>query len=79
MNRKLNISFFITDTYFTVSIINRLYSLHYFIMKILNRRKFQQISINHSSDIDFKGFMKIYKKCTAKPYPLLVYNTSLLS
>ena len=23
---------------------------------------------NHSSEIDFKDFTNIYKKCTAKPY-----------
>ena len=37
-------------------------------MKIPNKRELQQIALNHSSDIDFKDFMKIYKKCTAEPY-----------
>ena len=37
-------------------------------MKILNKRELQQIVLNNSSDINFQGFMKIYKKCTAKPY-----------
>ena len=37
-------------------------------MKIPNRRELQQITLNHSSDIDFKDFIKIYKKCTAEPY-----------
>ena len=31
-------------------------------MKILNKRELQQIALNHSSDIDFKDFMKIYKE-----------------
>ena len=43
-------------------------STHFFIMKIPNKRELQQIALNHSSDIDFKDFMKIYKKCTAEPY-----------
>ena len=30
-------------------------------MKIPNKRELQQIAINHSSDVDFKDFMKIYK------------------
>ena len=30
-------------------------------MKISNKRKLQQIALNHSSDIDFKDFMNIYK------------------
>ena len=48
-------------------------------MKISNKRELQQIAINHSSDIYFKNFMKIYKKCTAKPYSFLVKNTKLPS
>ena len=35
---------------------------HYFIMKIPNKRKFQQIALNHSSDIEFKDFIKLYKE-----------------
>ena len=30
-------------------------------MKIPNKRKLQQIAYNHSSDIDFKKFMKMSK------------------
>ena len=30
-------------------------------MKISNKRELQQISFNHSSDIDFKDFMNLYK------------------
>ena len=40
----------------------RLNSTHSFIMKIPNKRELQQIALNHSSDIDFKDFKKIYKK-----------------
>ena len=32
------------------------------------KREIQQISLNHSSDIDSKDFIKIYKKSTAEPY-----------
>ena len=46
----------------------RLNSTHLFIMKIPNQKELQQIALNHSSDIDFNDFMKIYKKFTAKPY-----------
>ena len=48
-------------------------------MKIPNKRKLQQIVLNHSFDIDFKDFMKIYKKCTAKPYSFLGNDTTLPS
>ena len=57
----------------------RLNSTHFFIMKIPNKRELQQIPLNHSSDIDFKDFIKIYKKCTARPYSFLVNDTILLS
>ena len=66
--RKLNISIvFITQSYFKVQKEIRLNTTHFFIMKIPNKRELQQIAINHSSGIDFKDFMKIYKKCTAEP------------
>ena len=67
--RKLNIFIvFITQSYFKVPKDVRLNSTHFFIMKIPNKRELQQIVLNHSSDIDFKNFIKIYKKCTAEPY-----------
>ena len=60
--RKLNISIvFITQSYFKVPEEVRLNTTHFFIMKIPNKREFRQIALNHSSDIDFKNFMKIYK------------------
>ena len=48
-------------------------------MKISNKRELQQIAINHSSDIDFKDFVRIYKKCTDEPYSFLVNDTTLPS
>ena len=48
-------------------------------MKIPNKRELQQIALNHSSDIDFKDFIKIHKKCTNKPYSFLVNDTTLSS
>ena len=48
-------------------------------MKIPNKRELHQIAINHSSDIDFKDFSSIYKKCTAEPYSFLVNDTTLPS
>ena len=46
-------------------------------MKIPNKRGLQQIASNHSSDIEFKGFMKIYKDYTAEPYLFLMNDTTL--
>ena len=60
--RKLNISLvFISQSYFKVPKTITLNATYYFIMKILNKRELQQIASNHSSDIDFKDFMKLYK------------------
>ena len=78
--RKLNISlFFITRSYVKVPKDVRLNSTHFFIMKIPNKRELQQIALNHSSDIDFKDFIKIYKKCTDEPYSFLVNDATLAS
>ena len=64
--RKLNIYIiFITQSYFKVPKNVRLNCTHFFIMKIPNKRKLEPIALNHSSDIDFKDFIKIYKKYTA--------------
>ena len=52
--RKLNISVFITQSYFAVPENIRVNSRHYFIMKIPNKQELQQIAFNHSSDIDLK-------------------------
>ena len=76
--KKLNISLvFIWQSYFKVPKTIRLNATHYFIMKIPNKRELQQIASNHSSDIDFKDFMKLYKDYTKEPYSLLVNATAL--
>ena len=76
--RKLNIfPVFITQSYFAVLKNIRLNSTHYFVMKIPHKRELQQIAFNHSSDTDFRNFMNLYKKCTAKPYSFLVIDTTL--
>ena len=62
--RKLNISLvFITQSYFAVPKDVGLNSTHYLIMKINNGKELQSIAINHSADIDYKDFMKIYREC----------------
>ena len=57
---KINISLaFITQSYFSVPKDVRLNSMHYFIMKINNKRELQNTAINHFADIDYKHFIKI--------------------
>ena len=75
---KLNISpIFISQSYFADRKNIRLNSTHYFILKPPNKRELQQIAFNPSTDIDFKGFMNLYKKCTVKPYSFLVTDDTL--
>ena len=63
--RKINISLvFITQSYFSVPKHVRLNSTHYFIMKIDNKREVQKFAINHSTNIDYKDFIKIFRECT---------------
>ena len=60
--RKLNISIvFITQSYFKVPKDVRLNISHFFITKIPNDRELRQIATNHSSDINIKDFINIYK------------------
>ena len=76
--RKLNISLvFITQSYFSVPKDVRLNSTHYLIMKINNKRELQNIAINHSADIDYQDFIKIYRECTKEPYNFLTIDTTL--
>ena len=76
--RKLNISLiFITQSYFSVPKDARLNTTHYFIMKINNRIELKNIAINHSADIDYQDFIKIYRECTKEPYNFLTKDTTL--
>ena len=76
--RKLNISLvFIIQSYFSVPKDVRLNSTHYLIMKINNRKELQNIVINHSADIDYRDFMKIYRECTKEPFNFLTIDITL--
>ena len=46
-------------------------------MKINNKRELQNITITHSADIDYKGFMKIYRECTKESYSFMTTDTTL--
>ena len=45
-------------------------------MKIDNRKELQNIAINHSANIDYKDFMKIYRECTKEPFSFLITDTT---
>ena len=50
--------------------------MHYFIMKILNKRELKQITFNHWWDTDFKDFINLYIKYANKPCSFLVTDTN---
>ena len=44
--------------------------------KINNKRELQNIAINHSPDIDYKDFMKVYGECIKEPYSFLTIDAT---
>ena len=77
-SRKLNVSLvFITQSHFSVPKEVRLSCTHYLIMNIHNRKELKNIAINHSAYIEYKNFMKIYRKWTKEPYSFLSIDTTL--
>ena len=46
-------------------------------MKIYDGRELQNLAQNHSVDIDFKVFVKIYRNCTNEPYSFFTIDTTL--
>ena len=46
-------------------------------MKINNKRELQNIGINHSADINYQDFIKIYRECTKEPHNVLTIDTTL--
>ena len=73
--RKLNkFIVFIAKSFFSVPKLN---STHYLIIKIHNKREPRNIATNHSSDIDYKNFMNIYRECSNRPYSFVTTDTAL--
>ena len=48
-------------------------------MEVPNQRELQQIMLNHSSDTEFKDFMKPYKYHTKEPFSFLKNDMTLPS
>ena len=48
-------------------------------MNISNKKELQQLASNHSSEIDFRNFVKLYKDYTKKPYLFIVNDKTLSS
>ena len=76
--RKLNISLaFITQSYFSVAKDVRLNLNHYLIMKRNSKIELENIATDHSADIDYQDFMKIYRECTKGRFNFLTADTTL--
>ena len=76
--RKLKISLaFITQSYCLAPKDAKLNSKHCFMMKINDRIELKNIAINHSADIDYNDFKKIYRECTREPYNFLTGDSTL--
>ena len=46
-------------------------------MNIHGKRKLKNIATNHAAGIDYKDFMKIYRRRTSKPYSFLNIDITL--
>ena len=68
---------FTSQSYFKVPKTITLNATRYFTMKITNKKEFEQPASNHSFNIEFKIFMKLYKNYTKESYSFLVNNTTL--
>ena len=76
--RKLNILLvFVSQPHFFVPKDVRVNLPHYLIMKIHSKKVLKNIAINHSADIDYNDFVKIYRACTKEPYSFLTIDTAL--
>ena len=62
---------------FSVAKEVKLNSTHYLIMKIHYKRELKIIAFDHSVDIDYKDFMKVYGKGTSEPYSFVITDTTL--
>ena len=76
--RKLNISLcLLNQSYFSIPKDVRLNCTHYIIFKINNKKDLQKITINHSSDIDYKDIINIFRNYTKEPFNFLTIDTTI--
>ena len=76
--RKLGVSvIFVTQSYFRTPKDIRVNCTHYFLMGIPNKKELQQISYNHSAEMDFREFKELYKRCTPGKHDFMVLDMTL--
>ena len=69
--------FLLLNLFFSVAKDVRLNSTHYLILKISNKKELQNIATIHSTDINYKDFIKIYRDCTKEPFNFFTIDTTL--
>ena len=52
----------------------RLNCTPYILFKLNNKRESQNIAFNHSADINYKDFIKVYGDCTKEPFNFLTID-----
>ena len=75
--KKLNISLVLITVLFSCSKRCQIKFNTLFDYEINNKRKLQNIAINHSAEIDYKDFIKVYRECIRKPYFFSTIDTAL--
>ena len=76
--RKLNISLcLLNQSYFSIPKDVRLNCTHYIIFKINNKKDLQKITINHSSDIDYKDIINIFRNYPKETFNFLTIDTTI--
>ena len=53
-----------------------LWMIFYLILKNITKREKVYLSIDHSADIGYKDFIKIYRICTKEPFSFLTIDTT---
>ena len=73
--RKINISVvFIMQSYFRALEDARLNSMHYILMKIVNKKELKSIAEEKSGHLDDKDVLKMYNFCTKEPYSFMTID-----
>lgn len=76
--RKKNAStIYISQAYFKIPKLIRDNSSYFAIFKIANRREISAIAVNHSTQIDYDDFIRLYREIHKQPYHfMLIDNVS---
>lgn len=73
--RKKNISsIYLTQSYFDVPKMIRLNSQYFALFNIGDKKELRSIADSHSSRVEFKDFMRVYRAAMSEPFSFLVID-----